>query len=323
MAGTKPIDLVLGTMTIGDQLKDNKDSSELLDYFFNQGYSKLDTARMYAQGNTERILGEILSEDHKNHIASKVSNAIGEKALTRKGITDQVEDILRLLKIQKLELLYLHWPDRKTPLEETLGAINDLHKEGKFTYFGLSNYKASEVSQICQLCKEHNWVQPTVYQGMYNAITRDVEKELLPVLHEFNIKFYIYNPLAGGILTGKHSFTSGKGAELEGRFKSDSGAMQQRYIERYWKDDIFEALKIVQEACAKHNISMTEASLRWVRHHSQLISGDAIILGASKLDHLKENIRCATVPEKLPEEIVKAFDVAWEKAKPSCQQYWR
>eukprot|EP00026_Physarum_polycephalum_P013163 Phypoly_transcript_13538.p1 GENE.Phypoly_transcript_13538~~Phypoly_transcript_13538.p1 ORF type:complete len:334 (+),score=39.96 Phypoly_transcript_13538:69-1004(+) len=311
-------------MTIGDQL-DDEGSKQVLEYFFSQGYHQLDTAIMYAGGKTEVVLGKVLSTKQKSdsYIASKVNNFTEpDKALTRQSIFSQVDTILKNLQVDHIDLLYLHWPDRKTPLEETLNAVNDIHKQGKFKHFGLSNFAAWEVANVWHLCNQHGWVKPTVYQGMYNAITRDVESELIPALRSFNIKFYIYNPLAGGLLTGKHSFANG-GSELEGRFKNGGASYQNRYINRYWKPDIFEALEDLKKACAAHGISMTEASLRWVRHHSKLIPGDAIIIGASKMEHLKENIKFGQSTDKLPEDIVKAFDAAWIKTKPVCEQYWR
>ena len=103
-------------------------------------------------------------------------------------------------------------------IEDTLAEVHELHKEGKFKSLGLSNFQAWEVAHIYHTCKANGYVTPTVYQGMYNAITRDVEKELLPCLRKLGISFYAYNPLAGGVLTGKHS-----GGEPEaGRFKDNA-----------------------------------------------------------------------------------------------------
>lgn len=103
-------------------------------------------------------------------------------------------------------------------IEDTLAEVNELYKEGKFKSLGLSNFQAWEVAHIYHTCKANGYVTPTVYQGMYNAITRDVEKELLPCLRKLGISFYAYNPLAGGILTGKHH-----GGEPDaGRFKDNA-----------------------------------------------------------------------------------------------------
>merc|ERR1711937_425413 len=118
--------------------------------------------------------------------------------------------------VDKVSLFYLHGPDTKNSIEDTLGAIKSLHEEGRFDEFGLSNYCAWEVAHIWHLCDKMGMVKPTVYQGMYNAVTRDVERELLPVLRQFQIRFYAYNPLAGGVLTGR--YRSADEEQKEGRF---------------------------------------------------------------------------------------------------------
>ena len=99
---------------------------------------------------------------------------------------------------------YLHGPDRTTPYEETLRAVNELYKEGKFKRFGISNYMSWEVAEIVGICRANGWVQPTAYQGLYNAIQRKVEPELFPCLRKFGIAFYEFNPLGGGFFTGRY-----------------------------------------------------------------------------------------------------------------------
>jgi len=321
----RKIDIVLGTMTFGSQV-DEEGSKTILNYFFDHGGNNIDTAIVYNKGLTETIIGKVLTAEQKKatYIASKV-NRITEPhvALTRVSVIEQTEAILKHLQVDHVDLLYLHSPDRNTPIEDTLLGIHELHKQGKFKEFGLSNYASWEVVYIYHLCKTHGYVLPTVYQGMYNAITRDCERELFPALRQLKIKFYAFNPIAGGLLTGKHQFTPG-GSDLTGRFNRTGGTQQNKmYIERYWKPEIFEAIRIWQEACTKHNISITEAAFRWMRHHSQLVSGDAIIFGATKLEHLKENVEFSLNPNKLPEEIVNAIEAAWETAKPSCPTYFR
>lgn len=97
-----------------------------------------------------------------------------------------------------------HAPDRTTPFEETLKAVNDLYKEGKFKHFGLSNYMSWEVAQVVEICKVNGYVVLTAYQGLYNAVHRNVEPELFPALREYGIAFYAFNPLGGGFFTGRY-----------------------------------------------------------------------------------------------------------------------
>ncbi|XP_026581220.1 aflatoxin B1 aldehyde reductase member 2-like [Pseudonaja textilis] len=141
----------------------------------------------------------------KVKIATK-ANPWDGKTLKAQSVRSQLEESLQRLRLPSVDLFYLHAPDHETPVEETLRACNELHKEGKFKALGLSNYASWEVAEICTLCKAHQWLLPTVYQGMYNATTRQVEKELFPCLRHFGMSFYAYNPLAGGLLTGKYKY---------------------------------------------------------------------------------------------------------------------
>jgi aryl-alcohol dehydrogenase-like predicted oxidoreductase len=154
-------------------------------------------------------------------------------------IREQVELSLQSLQMDSAQILYLHAPDASTDLESSLRECNELHKEGKFSELGLSNYSSWEVALAVSICEKHNWVRPTVYQGMYNAITRDVEKELFACLRALKIRFYAYNPLAGGLLTGRYDFSKFEEVPA-GRFKNSD-----MYLQRYWKEDYFKALETV------------------------------------------------------------------------------
>ena len=167
-------------------------------------------------------------------------------------------------------------------------AVDTLHKEGHFTRFGLSNYQAWEVAQICELCIHNNWVRPSVYQGVYNALHRSVEPELLPCLRHYGIAFYNYNPLAGGYLTSRYHREDGAG-EIEKGSRFDPEKWQGKmYRSRYWNDAYFDALEILRPVAAKAGLTEAECALRWMTHHSLLEGekGDAVIIGASSVKHL-------------------------------------
>uniref|UniRef100_H9GGS8 NADP-dependent oxidoreductase domain-containing protein n=1 Tax=Anolis carolinensis TaxID=28377 RepID=H9GGS8_ANOCA len=203
-------------------------------------------------------------------VATKANPWQGQR-LTAEGLRSQLEGSLARLRTPRVALFYLHAPDHQAPLHETLAACNQLHKEGKFKELGLSNYAAWQVAEIYTLCKANHWVLPSVYQGMYNATTRQVETELLPCLRHFGIRFYAYNPLAGGLLTGKYKYED-LAVQPEGRFFGNDWA--QAYRDRYWKKHHFEGISLVEgalrEAYAPETPTLTSAALRWVYHHSQL-----------------------------------------------------
>lgn len=208
------------------------------------------------------------------------------------------------------------------PFAQTLKAMDQLHKAGKFVRFGISNFSAFEVAEVVMTCKHHGWVRPTVYQGMYNCITRGIESELMVACRRYGLDVVVYNPLAGGLFSGKI-----KSADMRpeaGRF-SDSSAMGARYRERYFADSTFRALQVVEQATAEHGLSMIETALRWLVHHSALDMSDkghdGVLIGVSSvaqvgdnLDHLEKG--------PLPEDVVRALDEAWAISKPSSTHYW-
>jgi len=160
-------------------------------------------------------------------------------------------------------------------------------------------------------------MEPRVYQGMYNALTRDVERELFPCLRNYGMCFYAYNPLAGGMLTGKHA--SLDSVPDEGRFKVEGS-----YLDRYWKKEYFDVLQALREACAENNLKPVEVAMSWLVNHSLMDTGrgDGIILGASSIGHLEQNMAACETPP-LPQTILDILDHGWEIIKPDCFRYFR
>eukprot|EP01121_Diplochlamys_sp_Union-15-3_P018473 TRINITY_DN6719_c0_g1_i1.p1 TRINITY_DN6719_c0_g1~~TRINITY_DN6719_c0_g1_i1.p1 ORF type:complete len:327 (-),score=45.14 TRINITY_DN6719_c0_g1_i1:30-983(-) len=312
------IKVIFGTMTLGGQVNEET-SKKMLDHFLEhvkEQKPELDTAFVYENGKSEEILGRLISSKSSVYIATKV-NPMEKGGLSPESIKRQLEISLNRLKVDCVDLLYLHSPDRKVPIEETLRACNELHQQGKFKELGLSNYSSWEVVDIWHVCKENKWVLPTVYQGMYNAITRNIESELVPALRKFGIRLYIYNPLAGGLLTGKYQ--SVDKLPKEGRFFH-----KKFYLDRYWLPSMFAGMDVIKSACEKESVPVTEASLRWLVHHSVLKSAhkDGIIIGQSNMDHLVSNMEgCRKGP--LPPSIVSAFKSAWELCKKDSAKYYR
>ena len=152
---------------------------------------------------------------------------------------------------------------------------------------------------------------------MYNAITRDVERELLPCLADYAMAFYVYNPLAGGLLTGKHQQLEANPAP--GRF--DGNAEYQR---RYWNSAYFDAVKRFCNVCEQEDIDPANAAIRWLVHHSDLQANkqDGVIIGASSIEHFDTN-HAAMGDEPLPDNIVESLQEGWEAARPVCIKYFR
>lgn len=252
--------------------------------------------------------------------------------LSPEGVRNQFEGSLKRLQLDRVDIFYLHAPDHKVEILETLAVVSELHRAKKFKRFGLSNYAAWQVVEIYHLCKERAWVLPTVYQGMYNCITRAVEPELFPVrslgssqfssrltcgshkaLRRLGIHFYAYNITAGGLLAGD--------PEHSARFNTSLHA--ERYKPRYINEPYLKAMKELRAACLQEAIDPVAAALRWLVHHSKLQPNDMLIVGASKVAHLSANLDAILKGGPLPDSVVSAMNAAALTSKPNWPQYNR
>ena len=309
--------LILGSMTFGGQV-DQDTAQAMLVQFTNAGNHEIDTAHSYCEGRTEEMLGRLLppAARGKWYLASKVNPWV-DGGLQPASVKKQMSKILQRLGADGVDLLYLHSPDLETPVAQTLECCFELFQQGKFKHFGLSNYASWQVAEVVEICRHNGWMEPTVYQGMYNALTRDVERELFPCLRNYGISFYAYNPLAGGMLTGKHR--SQDDIPDNGRFTSERG-----YLERYWKQDYFGVLQELQNACGDTGLKPVQVAMSWLVNHSLLDADrdDGIILGASSTGHLAQNMAACSQPP-LNQEILDILDRGWELIKPDCFRYFR
>jgi aflatoxin B1 aldehyde reductase len=309
--------VILGTMTFGQQVAENV-AADMLELYLGRGGRDIDTAHIYSQGRSEQILGRLLSGRPREsfEIATKAHPSV-KGNLGAGAVREQLELSLERLQLDAVDLFYLHQPDLDTPVEETLGACAELHRRGLFRELGLSNYASWQVADMVHICRREGWPVPAVYQGMYNAITREVERELFPCLRAMKMRFYAYNPLAAGVLTGRYSWKAESPGE--GRFREYGF-----YVDRYWKRSYIESAEGVGVACEAAGVNMAAAALVWLCRHSRVegAAGDGVIVGASRMEHAAANLEaCAAGP--LPESVVGAFDAAWEQARPDCPKYLR
>ena len=308
---------ILGTMTFGNQV-DEELADALLSTYKASGGTELDAAYIYNGGACETLLGACLKrpENQGFQVATKANPAIFG-CLDSHAVTAQLNESLERLDMDCVDLFYLHAPDPATPLEETLEACARLHDQGKFRELGLSNYNTETVSQAIDLCDKLGCPRPTVFEGIFNALSRTAEDELLDALEGWGIRYYAYNPLAGGLLTGRYNNAAANTAE--GRF-----AAIPTYKDFYWKESNFQALDILGKACAEAGIAMAEASYRWLANHSKLSKNpeNGLIIGTSKLAQLEQNL-ASLQGGPLPQAVVDAFDQAWELARPNAISHYR
>lgn len=310
-----PVNLILGTMTFGESVF-YPEAGEFIDAFLEAGHTELDTAYVYNEGACERIIGKAIKDIKKPYkISTKVNPRISGR-LDGDAAYRQLNESLERLGVDCVDTLYLHFPDPATPISSVLGACADLYGQGKFRELGLSNFPAWMVADACHICDRNGWVRPTVYEGIYNPLTRKAETELNACLDCFGMRFYAYNPMAGGLLTGR--YRNFEEIPTDGRFTH-----RPNYQGRYWKKSYFEAIGIIGEAASRHGITIIEATYRWLAYHSMLDAGrgDGIIIGASKIAHLKQNME-AVKAGPLPGDILEAFEKAWKTSRPDSPEYF-
>ena len=307
---------ILGTMNFGPQAS-LEESIQIIDFFTKNKFYEIDTAHVYNEGDSERFIGKAIKKvNSNNHIlATKVNPRITGK-LDLDSITLQLMKSLERLDVRSVDVLYLHFPDPSTPIHETLKACASLHEQGYFKELGLSNYSAWEVVNIWHICKSNGWLQPTIYQGLYNFFSRDVEIELIPALREIGMRFYAYNPLAGGILSGKYNDM--KSLPI-GRFTH-----RPNYKDRYWKAEFFNAIKKINKVCSDNDIKLIEAAFRWLINHSMLDGNkdDGVIIGCSNVEQLSQNLSFFS-SESLPDDLTKCISDVWNDLQSVSPRYFR
>lgn len=327
------VPVVFGAMTIGNgaelgqaRVTDINEAAKIIDVFQSHGHNEIDTSRFYGGGTSEEYLGKIGWQKRGLLMDTKVYPTKG-KDLPGEEISHRPEDLrkhlqlsLKALNAKKVDMWYLHGPDRTTPFIDTLREVNELYKQGLFIHFGISNYMAWEVAQMCEICRANDWIQPRVYQGVYNALNRTIEAELIPCLRHYGMGFYAYNPLGGGFFTG--GFSNEIQVEKGSRFDPET-LMGKMYRMRYFQDEYFEAMEMLKPVTEKHGFTLAEVALRWMSHHSQLGRHypDAILIGASSTTHIEQNLKDLEKPA-LPDDIVQALDAASAKVRGITTRYW-
>jgi 1-deoxyxylulose-5-phosphate synthase len=313
--GLKVSRLCFGTMTFGGQT-DEPTSVQMVERCLQAGINFFDTANVYTAGTSETFLGRALKgRRHRVVLASKVSNKVGDapdqKGLSRAAIRRGIDDSLKRLDTDYLDLYYMHLPDYSTPIEESLAAMDELVKEGKVRHVAQSNYASWQVTQMQWIAQKNGHQPVVVSQPMYNLLARGIEQEFLPMSKQFGIANVVYNPLAGGLLTGKH--------KVEEPIRGSRFDKNQMYLDRYWHADDFSAVEAVREISQQSGRSMVSLALCWLLHHTSI---ECVILGASKLEQLAQNLAAANEGPLKPETL-EALDQVWQRLRGVTPKYNR
>jgi aryl-alcohol dehydrogenase (NADP+) len=312
--GLKVSEICLGTMTFAGQC-DEPTAVAILDRAAERGVTFLDTADAYpippdpaTAGRTEEVLGRWLQTQRRDAfvVATKcrirVGTAPNDAGLSRRHILAACEASLRRLQTDYIDLYQAHSPDPETPLDESLRAFDDLVRAGKVRYVGCSNYPAWQVALACGRSERHGWARFDCVQPRYNILFRQVERELLPLCRDQGLGVIAYNPLAGGLLTGKHNpdappapgtrFTLGESGKL--------------YRERYWHAAQFNAVRELKDYFDGRGIPLATAAVAWVLARPEITSA---IIGASRPDQLDDTL--AAVDLTLDAEALDVCDSVW------------
>ncbi|MCO8303331.1 aldo/keto reductase [Streptomyces sp. RKCA744] len=295
--------LVLGTMTFGDTV-DRAGAAAMLDTALDAGVTGVDTANAYAGGSTETILADLLpGRRDRLVLATKAGMPhpdTGDHApLSARGMRAALEGSLRRLGTDYVDLFYLHQPDRSTPLEETLGTVAEFVAEGKIRALGVSNYAAWQIAEVSHTAERVGAPRPVVAQQLYNLLARRIEEEYLEYAATSGLRTMVYNPLGGGLLTGRHQFAE---QPRSGRF-GDS-RLAAMYRQRYWDPGLFEAVRSLSRIAEEAGIPLVDLSLRWLLGRDGV---DALLLGGSRVEHLRANLAAATAGP-LPADVTAACD---------------
>ena len=306
---------VFGTMTFGVQT-DEAEARAMVEVCREAGTTMFDTANMYGEGRSEEILGRAVAPFRDEVlIASKVGN---RHDLPRTGqiapraIREEVELSLRRLGTDRIDLYYLHRPDRGTPVEASLAVFQELIEEGKILAIGQSNYAAWQVMEMIHIAEREGWTTVTHGQPLYNLVTRGIEDEYVEFSERYGITNIVFSPLAAGLLTGKHQRE--RGPEPGTRFD-----LRPNYVDRYWTDRHFAAVDQLTAIAADTGMSLIELSLRWLQAQPHV---GAVALGASKLDYLESNLRALRGPAP-DEETCRRVDEVWDGLRSVAPRYNR
>jgi aryl-alcohol dehydrogenase-like predicted oxidoreductase len=286
----------LGTMTFGHET-DEAGSHAQLDRFLEAGGTLVDTADVYTNGVSEEIVGRWLARRPEVRdrvvLATKARFPVGAEGpndvgLSRRHLQVALDDSLRRLGVETVDLYQLHAWDPHTPLEETLRFLDDAVRWGKVRYAGLSNFDGWQTQKAVDLADRHGWSPPVTHQPQYNLLAREIEWEIVPACLDAGLGLLPWSPLAGGWLTGKYR----RDAPPTGatRLGEDPGRGVEAYDRRSRTERTWEVLETVRASAAERGVSMEQVALAWLADRPGVSS---VILGARTLEQLENNLAAA------------------------------
>jgi aryl-alcohol dehydrogenase-like predicted oxidoreductase len=284
--------LALGTMTFGLQT-DEATSQRILDKASEGGIDFIDTADVYplggaleTVGRTEEIIGRWLRSTGRRSrviLATKACNKVGpahwNQGASRKHLLEAIDASLARLQTDYVDLYQLHHDDRETPLDESLEALDIIVRSGRARYIGVSNFLAYRLARALGRSELHRWTRIVSVQPRYSLLFREIERELLPLAGEEGLAVIPYNPLAGGLLTGK--YRAGSAPAPDTRFTLGSAGTM--YQQRYWNERSFATVAQLHQLADEAGVALATLAVAWVLANERIT---APLLGASRPEQL-------------------------------------
>ncbi|WAC40295.1 potassium channel beta subunit family protein [Pedobacter sp. SL55] len=306
-------------LTFGNQITD-KVADELMGVAYDAGVNFFDNAEGYAEGKSEIVMGNIIKNQKWERDTFVVSSKVffgaerkgpNQMGLSRKHIIEACNAALQRLQVDYLDLYFCHRPDKNTPIEETVFAMNTLLQQGKILYWGTSEWSAVEIMEAIAVAKQYNLIGPTMEQPQYNLFEREkLENEHLHLFKNHGLGTTIWSPLASGILSGKYTNSGVEGTRL--------GMQGLEWLkDRTLAADRMEKATVLQELANSLNVSLAKLSIAWCLKNPNV---STVILGASKVPQLQENLQVLDVLPLLSDEVIAQIEEI-VKTKPEVPQF--
>jgi voltage-dependent potassium channel beta subunit len=313
--------LSLGSwLTFGKQIGNNV-AEELMTEAYDAGVNFFDNAEIYARGQSEIVMGEILKKKKWDRTSYLVSSKVffgtrgadtkpNQRGLSRKHIIEGCNESLQRIQLDYLDLYFCHRPDKHTPIEETVWAMNLLIQQGKILYWGTSEWSAAEIMEAIYAAERNHLIAPVVEQPQYNLFVREkMENEYLHLFRNHQIGTTIWSPLASGILSGKY------GKEMPSETRLNIEGMDW-LRDRLLVEENFIRIEKLKEVAASLNTSLPLLSIAWCLKNPNV---STVILGASKIEQLRENLKALDIVPLLSAEVMDEIDTI--SAKPKVPEY--
>ncbi|MGY2291013.1 aldo/keto reductase [Pseudomonas sp. SDO528_S397] len=270
-SGLKVSALTLGSMMFGEQTH-TEDALRIIDKAWDQGINFIDTADVYTGGRSEEIVGEAIARHRPDWIlASKVGIGPADglpnrNGLSRKRVFNALEDSLRRLDTDYLDIYYLHREDLDTPLQVTVSAIGDLIRQGKIRYWGLSNYRGWRIAEVVRLADQLGVDRPVISQPLYNIVNRQAEAEQITAAAAYGLGVVPYSPLARGVLSGKYA------PNVTPEAGSRAGRQDKRILETEWRMESLHIAQQIQQYTQGRGVGIVEFAIAWVLNNAAVSS---------------------------------------------------